>query len=462
MENQEQDLTVGSVPQKLIRFAIPLLGANLLQSLYSIADMLVVGRVVGKAGLAAISNASMLSFIINSICIGVTMGGTVIAAQYKGANDEQGQKEAIGTLFGLSFIASIIVTAAGLLLYSPLFSLLHVPVEAMKDACGYMQIICMGTVFVFGYNAVCSLMKGFGDSKSPLYFVAVATVINVFLDLLLVGPMGMGTKGAAYATIFSQGISLVVSVIHLKRKNFIFDFKLKSFAMQKEKLIIILKVGLPAAAQMVIVNISYLLVTGMLNTFGVSVAAASGIGLKVNTFAGMPCWAVGQAVTAMAGQNMGAKDTERVKKTTRYGLLINTFVTFITVVFVQIFSEAIIMLFEPASTDVITEGVMYLRICCSINSLVYAVMYTLDSFAIGVGSANIAMCNAFLDAMIVRLPVCWFLAFPMQMGFMGVYIGQALSPILPALAGVIYFRGKSWETKKLINSEENHRKKWKK
>lgn len=462
MKNQEQDLTVGSVPQKLIRFAVPLLGANLLQSLYSIADMLVVGRVVGKAGLAAISNASMLSFIINSICIGVTMGGTVLAAQYKGANDEQGQKETIGTLFSLSFIASILVTAAGLLLYSHLFSLLHVPVEAMKDACGYMQIICMGTVFVFGYNAVCSLMKGFGDSKSPLYFVAVAAVINVFLDLLLVGPMGMGTKGAAYATIFSQGISLVVSVIHLKRKDFIFDFKLKSFAMQREKLIIILKVGLPAAAQMVIVNISYLLVTGMLNTFGVSVAAASGIGLKVNTFAGMPCWAVGQAVTAMAGQNMGAKDTERVKKTTRYGLLINIFITFITVVFVQIFSEAIIMLFDPASTDVITEGVMYLRICCSINSLVYAVMYTLDSFAIGVGSANIAMCNAFLDAMIVRLPVCWFLAFPMQMGFMGVYIGQALSPILPALAGVIYFRGKSWETKKLINSEENHRKKWKK
>ena len=459
MKNQEKDLTVGSVPQKLIRFAVPLLGANLLQSLYSIADMLVVGRVVGKAGLAAISNASMLSFIINSICIGVTMGGTVLAAQYKGANDEQGQKETIGTLFSLSFIASILVTAAGLLLYSHLFSLLHVPVEAMKDACDYMQIICMGTVFVFGYNAVCSLMKGFGDSKSPLYFVAVASVINVFLDLLLVGPMGMGTKGAAYATILSQGLSLVVSVIHLKRKEFIFDFKLKSFAMQREKLIIILKVGLPAAAQMVIVNISYLLVTGMLNTFGVS--AASGIGLKVNTFAGMPCWAVGQAVTAMAGQNMGAKDTERVKKTTQYGLLINTFVTFITVVFVQIFSEAIIMLFDPASTDVITEGVMYLRICCSINSLVYAVMYTLDSFAIGVGSANIAMCNAFLDAMIVRLPVCWFLAFPMQMGFMGVYIGQALSPILPALAGVIYFRGKSWETKKLINSEENHRKKWK-
>lgn len=452
MGKKEQDLTVGSVPKKLIRFALPLFGANLLQSFYSIVDMLVVGRVLGKSGLAAISNASMISFIINSICIGVTMGGTVLVAQYKGANDEQGQKETVGTLFSLSLIASGIVTIAGLLLYPPLFSVLRVPVEAMKDACGYMRIICMGTIFVFGYNAVCSLMKGFGDSKSPLYFVAVATVVNIVLDLLLVGPLGMGTKGAAYATIFSQGVSLLISILHLKRKNFVFDFKPRSFAIQKEKLVVILKVGLPTAIQMVVVNISYLLITGMLNTFGVSVAAASGIGLKVNTFAGMPCWAIGQAVTAMVGQNMGAKNIERVKKTTKSGLLINVCVTLIAVVLVQLFSENIIMLFEPESTDVIKEGVLYLRICCSINSLVYAVMYTLDSFAIGVGSANVAMCNALLDAVVVRLPICWLLAFTLQMGFTGIYIGQAVSPVLPAIVGVVYFASKKWRSKKLINN----------
>ena len=167
MENNEQDLTVGNVPKKLIQFAFPLLGANLLQSFYSIVDMLVVGRIVGKAGLAAISNASMISFIINSICIGVIMGGTVLAAQYVGADDKQGQKDTVGTLFSLAFIASLIVTVISLLLYSPVLSLLNVPSEAMDDACSYMQIICMGTVFVFGYNAVCSLMKGFGDSKTP-------------------------------------------------------------------------------------------------------------------------------------------------------------------------------------------------------------------------------------------------------------------------------------------------------
>ena len=201
---------------------------------------------------------------------------------------------------------------------------------------------------------------------------------------------------------------------------------------------------------MVVVNISYLVITGMLNNFGVSVAAASGVGLKINTFAGMPCWAIGQAVTAMAGQNMGSNDIERVKKTTKIGLLLNVVITFIVIVTVQLFAKQIITLFEPESSEVIKDGILYLRICCGINSLIYAIMYTFDSFAIGIGSANIAMINALLDAVFVRLPVGWLLTFVVDMGFSGVYIGQAISPILPAIVGLLYFKNKAWEKKKLI------------
>jgi putative MATE family efflux protein len=449
--NDKQNLTTGNIPKKLIAFALPLLAANLLQSFYSLADMLVVGRIVGETGLAAISNASMISFIINSVCIGITMGGTVLAAQYKGANDEHGQLETIGTLFTAAFIAAVLVTAAGLAAYRPLFGMLHVPAPAMEDACGYMKIICYGTVFVFGYNAVCSILKGLGDSKSPLYFVAVATVINIVLDLLLVGPFGMGTEGAACATIFSQGISFVISVFHLKRTDFVFDFQLSHFAVKTDKLAAILKIGLPTAAQMVVVNLSYLLITGMLNQFGVSVAAASGVGLKINTFAGMPCWAIGQAVTAMAGQNIGAGDTFRVRKTTSTGLCLNLFITLVMVLLVQIFGKQLILLFTPASPEVLAEGIVYLRICCGVNSLVYAAMYTFDSFAIGTGAATIALFNALLDAVIVRLPVSWLLAFPLGLGYPGIYIGQALSPLLPAAAGLIYFKSKGWENKRILH-----------
>ena len=150
----KENLTTGRVPKKLIAFALPLLLANLLQSFYSIVDMLVVGRIVGKTGLAAISNASMVSFIINSICIGVTMGGTVLIAQFKGADDVKGQSETVGTLFSLTLTASGVVTAAALLGYKTLFGLLSIPSDAMGDACEYMEVICRGTVFGFGYNGV--------------------------------------------------------------------------------------------------------------------------------------------------------------------------------------------------------------------------------------------------------------------------------------------------------------------
>lgn len=448
---EEQNLLTGSVPKKLIAFAFPLLLANVLQSFYNVVDMLVVGQIVGDTGLAAISNASKLCYIINSICIGMTMGGAVLIAQYKGADDKKGQTETFHMLALLSLVTSLLVTVASLAVYQPLFRVLDVPADAYQDACDYMRIICCGTVFVFGYNAVCSVLKGLGDSKSPLYFVGIATIINIILDILLVGPFGMGTAGAAYATITAQGISFVISLFYLKRhKMFFSTTEHKKFTLQWDKLAAIVKVGLPTAIQMVVVNTAYLLVTGMLNQFGTSVSAASGVGLQINTFAGMPCWAIGQAVTAMVGQCIGAGQIQRARKVVKISLLLNLLVTLFVVIGVQLFAEQLILLFGSNSPEVISDGVYYLRVCCGINSLIYAIMYTLDSFAIGVGAANIAMLNALLDAVIVRLPVSWLFAFALNMGFSGIYYGQALSPILPAIVGFLYFLSKSWERKTLI------------
>lgn len=451
---EEQNLLNGSVPKKLSAFAFPLLLANILQSLYNVVDMLVVGQIVGDTGLAAINNASKLCYIINSICIGMTMGGAVLIAQYKGANDKKGQAETFQTLAVLSLASALLVTVIGLAFYQPLFQVLNVPADAYQDACDYMKIICWGTVFVFGYNAVCSVLKGLGDSKSPLYFVGIATIINIALDILLVGPLGIGTAGAAYATITAQGISFLISIFYLRKHKVFFSADVhKRFTLQMDKLVSILKVGLPTAIQMVVVNTAYLLVTGMLNQFGTSVSAASGVGLQINTFAGMPCWAIGQAVTAMVGQCVGAGEIKRARKVVKIGLLLNVSVTLVVVIGVQVFAEQLILLFGSTSAEVINDGVYYLRICCGVNSLIYAVMYTLDSFAIGVGAANIAMLNALLDAVIVRLPVSWFLAFTLSMGFPGVYYGQALSPILPAIVGFLYFQNKGWERKTLIQKK---------
>ena len=448
---EKHSLLIGSVLKKLIVFAFPLLLANILQSFYNVVDMLVIGHVVGDTGLAAIGNASKLCYIINSICIGMTMGGAVLIAQYKGANDKKGQAESFQMLALLSLIASLLVTIVSLTTYQPLFKILSVPADAYQDACDYMKIICCGTVFVFGYNAVCSVLKGLGDSKSPLYFVGIATIINVVLDIILVGPFGMGTAGAAYATITAQGISFVISLFYLKRHKIFFSMENhRKFTLQWDKFVAIVKVGLPTAIQMVIVNTAYLLVAGMLNQFGTAVSAASNVGLQINTFAAMPCWAIGQAVTAMVGQCMGAGQIDRARKVVKISLLMNAAVTLVVVMGVQLFAKPLILLFGSTSPEVINDGIYYLRICCSVNSLIYAVMYTLDSFAIGVGAANVAMINALLDEVIVRLSVSWLLAFTLNMSFPGIYYGQAISPILPAIVGLLYFVSRKWERKTLI------------
>lgn len=455
---EEHSLLTGSVPKKLVVFAFPLLLANILQSFYNVVDMLVVGRIVGDTGLAAIGNASKLCYIINSICIGMTMGGAVLIAQYKGADDKKGQAESFQMLALLSLVSSLLVTIVSLATYQPLFKMLNVPADTYQDACGYMKIICCGTVFVFGYNAVCSVLKGLGDSKSPLYFVGIATIINVVLDIILVGPFGMGTAGAACATITAQGISFVISLFYLKRHKIFFSMETqRKFMFQWDKLTAILKVGLPTAIQMVVVNTAYLLVTGMLNQFGTAVSAAFNVGLQINTFAGMPCWAIGQAVTAMVGQCMGAGQVKRIRKVVKISLLMNVAVTLVVVISIQLFAKPLILLFGSTSSEVVNDGVYYLRICCGINSLIYAAMYTLDSFAIGVSAANVAMINALLDAVIVRLPMSWILAFALNMGFPGIYYGQALSPVLPAIVGLLYFMSKKWERKTLIQSSNKGR-----
>lgn len=454
---EEHSLLTGSVPKRLAVFAFPLLLANILQSFYNVADMLVIGQIVGDTGLAAIGNASKLCYIINSICIGMTMGGAVLIAQYKGAGDKKGQAESFQMLALLSLVSSLLVTIVSLATYQPLFRILNVPADAYQDACGYMKIICCGTVFVFGYNAVCSVLKGLGDSKSSLCFVGIAAIINIVLDIILVGPFGMGTAGTAYATVTAQGLSFVISLFYLKRHRIFFSAENHSkFTLQWDKLAAIVKVGLPTTIQMAVVNTAYLLVAGMLNQFGTAVSAASNVGLQINTFAAMPCWAIGQAVTAMTGQCMGAGQVGRARKVIKISLVMNVAVTLVAVIGVQLFAEPLILLFG-STPETVNNGVYYLRICCSVNSLIYAAMYTLDSFAIGVGAANVAMINALLDAVIVRLPVSWLLAFALYMGFPGIYYGQAISPVLPAIVGLLYFVSKKWEHKTLIQTDHKGR-----
>ena len=445
MKQSELNLTGGAVFPLLIRFAIPLFFSNLLQACYNVADMVIVGRFVGSAGVAAVSNASTLCFIVTSIGIGLAAGGTVLAAKFRGAGNMQAEHNVVGTLFTIMALAALPVSFCSYTLSRQLFSRLAVPPEALDQACEYMKIQSFGTIFVFGYNAVGALLRGFGDSRRPLFFISIATVINIVLDLLFVGIMKMGTAGAAQATVTAQGSALLIALFFLKKQGFFAGYRPQNFLPDPIQTVGILKVGIPSMLQLVVINIAFLLVGGMFNQYGVTAAAAAGIGLKISTLAGMPCWAVGQAVTAMTAQNLGAGKIARTAAAIRKGILLSLVTTGSTILIIQFFAESIIGYFD-SDPEVIRSGVLYLRIFSSWSGLAYAVMYTCNAFATGTGAPSLAMFNAILEALLLRLPLCWFFGTHLEMGFTGICWGMALSTLPPAVIGAAYCREGKWRS----------------
>lgn len=444
MENREQDFTRGFVSKHMISFGLPLLAANLMQYLYQATDMIVVGQTMGNAGVVAISNASMIAFVVGSIAIGLSGGGTVVIARCKGAGDPAGQRSASAALFVICLIAAAVVALFGIAFAAPLFEALRVPAESLADAAAYMAIVCGGAIFTFGYNASCALMKGLGDARGPFAFMAIASVVNVALDVVFVVGLRWGVAGVAWATVIAQSLSCVLSAAYLVRRYPTARPSFRGQALLRKSFARVLEVGLPSTFQMAIVNVSYLLVTGMLNVYGTDVAAAAGVGLKISTFAGLPCWAIGQAVTAMASQNSGAKNGMRMRAVVRSGLALSISVIVSIQVLIQVFASDFAVLFGATGAEAVEVAVLYLRITCSINGVFYAAMYCFDSFALGSGAPNLAFVNALLDAVTIRFGLAWLLSVVFGFGFVGVFVAQAASPVLPTLIGLLYYRRGGW------------------
>lgn len=438
-----------STARNLCLFALPMLIGNVLQSCYNMVDMAVVGRYVGRDALAAVSNTSMLCFISNALCIGFTIGGNVMVARFRGAGKNDDQHETIHILFALSALGGLLLTALNYALYRPLLDLMHVPAAALPFAREYMDIVCAGNVFVFGYNAVCSVMRGLGDSRRPLLFVAVAAAVNIILDYLLVGGFGWGVRGAAAATVFAQAASCLAAFIALARMggesgSVACRFELRRFfRFSPEKGRELLRLGLPTALHTAALNVSYMIVTALFNRYGIAAAAAAGIGLKINTFVAMPCWAMGQAVTTMAGYGMGAGKPDLAARVARVGVASGLVFCGCLLLLIHLFVRPFIGFFSP-DPEVVALGVLYLRICCSANFIPYVVMFILDSFAVGVGSPFFAMANSLLQSVVIRLGLSFLLTMWMEDGFVGLCIAESASPLLPCLFAIALFLHGRW------------------
>ena len=307
------DMTTGNPVKLILLFSIPLLIGNIFQQFYSMVDTIIVGRFVGVEALAAVGTTSSMVFLVNGFVMGLTSGFAVLISQKYGAKDEAGVKKAVASSITLSIIATIIVTFISVISAKPLLALMNTPSNIMKDASTYIIILYAGNVAIIFYNMMAAILRALGDSKTPLYFLIVSSVLNIILDLVLIINFKMGVAGAAYATVISQGVSALLCVIYTYKKYKILRLKKEDFKVKKKYYRKHLKVGIPMALQFSITAIGIMTVQSAINIFGSTVIASYAAASKVLQLVMQPATTLGVTMATYCGQNIGAKRYDRIK-----------------------------------------------------------------------------------------------------------------------------------------------------
>lgn len=435
-----KDMTQGPVLRQLAVFALPVALANALQAIYSMVDMVVVGQFVGSAGLSAVGIGGQLLNMFLCIGMGFSVGAQVLLSQQVGAQDHDLQPT-IGTLLTTELVASVIFGLLGVLLSDQLLGVMNTPQEAWTDAKAYTIICCLGMVFIYGYNAVCGILRGMGESKLPMIFIAIASLVNLVLDLVFVALLHMSAAGAALATVLAQGVSFAISLVYLyrNRERFGFDFKLRSFRPVPERLVPICKLGVPYIAQCLMITCSMMYVNAQVNAFGVTASAVDGIGNKLNSVVNIVIGAISIASATMVGQCFGARKFDRVKQCYRACLAVCMIALVVIGGCYLLFSEQIFSLFS-ADPNVIAMAPKYMVIAVVWVASI-ATMTAPYSVVDGVGHAMLGLVISVMDGVVARIGLCILLGH--VMGLEGFWLGNALAGFVSTLmAGSYYYSGR--------------------
>jgi len=397
-----KNLTEGNSGSLIFRFAIPMLIGNVFQQSYSIVDSIVVGRYVGKEALAAVGASFPLIFMLISFVVGVAMGTTIIISQYYGAKDMKMVQRAIETMYIFLFIASIIVTILGISLSGPIFRLINLPEAVMPQAITYFNVYLTGMIFFFGFNGISSVLRGLGDSKTPLYFLIFSTVMNMILVLLFVAVFKWGVAGAAWATVIAQAGGFVTGVFYLNRTHEV--VKLNSLKLVFDRAIFkkSLMIGLPTGLQQTFVSMGMLAVTRIVNGFGTDAIAAYSVAIRIDSLAGMPAMNFGAALSTFVGQNLGANKPGRVRQGFKATFMMSGALALFTSLIVIIFRQQLMHLFTDDAA-VIAIGAEYLVIVSSFY-IFFSTMFVIGGVMRGAGDTLIPMFITLFALWVIRIP----------------------------------------------------------
>ena len=436
------DMLTASPLQSVVSFGIPIFFGSIFQQLYSMVDSIVVGKFVGSHALAAVGSSAVLSFYFVRVCMGFSAGSTVVVAQQYGAGRQSEVRTTISTTLIFLVLLSIAVSAVGMPLLPVFARMTHIPDEILQESLTYLRITMAGLIFTMLYNLFAGILQALGDSVTPLIFLVISSILSILGDLFCVIRLGMGVAGVALATLAAQAVSVLLCAIYVRRRVPYFQFERGTFRFDRTIFRMVLRMGVPAAIQGGLMEMGFIFVQSLVNSFSTVNIAAYAAASKMENFSMMPLHAVSQGYSVFVGQNMGAGNVQRTKKGLGQVTLLSCALALVSSAVIWIIGPNLIRLFVKASeTEVIRRGTAYLR-TFSPFLVMHAVMQMFCSTLRGAGDSVWSTVAASSD-LAGRLIAAYALSLGLGLGFMGcawaIPIGWTVSVLV---GGARYFSGK--------------------
>ncbi|MGD9557924.1 MAG: MATE family efflux transporter [Mangrovibacterium sp.] len=441
-----KDFTKGKEAKLILQFSIPLILGNIFQNLYTIVDSIIVGNYLGKEALGAVGASFPFIFVLISLVIGVGSGASTVISQYFGARQHENVRKAIDTLFIFFLAASLLVTAAGILLCRQVFVLLRLPEEMMAEAVTYLSVYLSGMFFFFGFSGISSILRGLGDSRTPLYFMIMSAVLNVVLDLLFILVFKWGIAGVAFATVVAEALAFFLAAWYLNKKHPVINLSFRRYVFDRSIFRSCVRIGLPTGFQQSFVAFGMMAIMGVINTFGTNAVAAYAAAIRIDSFAKMPAMTFSSALSSFVGQNLGAFRPERAKRGLRTTIWFSMGYSLFVSVLIIAFGKHLIRLFS-SDIHVIAIGQDYLVIVSSFY-LLLSVMFAFTGFLRGAGATFIPMVTTLISLYLFRIPVAYFLSG--KIGVNGIWWSEPVGWFAGMVILIIYYLSGKWKGKEVV------------
>ena len=441
-----KDLTEGNVAKLIFQFTLPMLIGNIFQQTYNIVDSVIVGHVLGKEALAAVGASFPIVFILISLVIGVASGMNIIIAQYFGAKDITKVRRTIDTMYIFIFTASLIVTVVGILFSESMLRLTRLPEELIPIATIYLQVYFAGVIFLFGFNATCAVLRGLGDSKTPLYFLIISSIANIILVILFVMVFKWGIAGAAAATVIAEGGAFITGAWYLNRTHPIINVSWRKPDFDWEILRQSIRIGLPSGIQQTLFSLGMMAIMWIVNRFGTNVIAAYSVAGRIESLAVMPAMNFSMALATFTGQNIGANKYSRLQSGLKSTLAMSAVTSIVLTLLIVIFSKFLMQLFTT-DLEVIRIGQEYLMITCSFY-IIFSSLFTFNGLLRGAGDTWIPMIISLFSLWLFRIPLAYF--FSQYFGAVGIWWAIPFAWCVGAIISYFYYKTGKWKTKAVV------------